>query len=142
MILSELCQELNNWFDYGDRHYGTYTIENGTIEPLDFVQDGQYFRIIGSVFNDGVHQYPCDEMGLKDETFTGSIWAMSVPSAVLALAQDIEAYNESDVAKPSPYVSESFGGYSYTKATGADGGSNGNDWRNVFAKKLGKWRRL
>lgn len=139
-MLTELCQELNNWFDYGDRHYGTYTIENGAIEPLDFLQDGQYFRIIGSVFNDGVYQYPDDE--LTDETFTGSIWAMSVPPAVLALAQEIATYNASDAAKPSPYQSESFGGYSYTKATGASGGGSGSDWQSVFASKLGKWRRL
>lgn len=143
-MLTELCQELNNWFDYGDRHYGTYTIENGAIEPLDFLQNGQYYRIIGSVFNDGVHNYPDSEEELTDETFTGSIWAMSVPPAVLALAQEIEAYNASDAAKPSPFVSESFGGYSYQKMSGTSGGGTAisSDWQSVFGKKLNKWRRL
>lgn len=139
-MLTELCQELNNWFDYGDRHYGTYTIENGIIEPLDFVQDGQYYRIIGSVFNDGVHQYPQDEYGLKDETFTGSIWAMAVPPAVIALVSEIESYARSDSAKISPYTSESFGGYSYTRATDASGVTV--SWQKAFASKINKWRRM
>lgn len=139
-MLTELCQELNNWFDYGDRHYGTFTIENGIIEPLTFLQDGQYFRIIGSVFNDGVHQYPIDEFGLKDETFTGAIWAMTVPPAVIALASEIETYATSDAAKISPYTSESFGGYSYSRATDSSGVTV--SWQKAFASKMNKWRRM
>ena len=142
-MLNELCLELNNWFDYGDRHYGTYTIEHGVIEPLTFLQDGQYYRIIGSVFNDGVHQYPGDGEGLADETFTGSIWAMSVPQDVLDMAAQIAEYNASDAAKPSPYISESFGGYSYSKGGGGNSGdATSNSWQSVFAPKLKKWRRM
>ncbi|MBQ6127096.1 hypothetical protein IJI69_00400 [Candidatus Saccharibacteria bacterium] len=141
-MLTELCQELNNWFDWGDRHYGTYTIENGAIEPLSFLLDGQYYRIIGSVFSDGVHQYGSDEE-LKDETFTGSIWAMAIPAEVIALSSEIEAYIATDAAKPSPYQSESWGGYSYTKASGSSSsGGSASDWQNVFARKLNKWRRI
>ena len=29
-MLTELCQELRNWFDR-ERYYGTFTIENGNI---------------------------------------------------------------------------------------------------------------
>jgi hypothetical protein len=77
------------------------------------LQSGRYFRIIGSHFNDGVHQYPAT--GLVDETFDGSIWVMSVPVAVTALLNDINAWIEtyaSDATSPanSPYSSESFGG--------------------------------
>ena len=140
-MLTELCQELNNWFDYGDRHYGTFTIENGVIEPLTFLKDGQYYRIIGSTFNDGVHEYPADDNGLKDETFTGAIWAMAVPQTVLALASEIDAFNGSEAAKITPYTSESFGGYSYSKATdSATGGAI--TWQRAFAAKLNKWRKL
>lgn len=144
-MLTELCAELKNYFlrdATEDIHYNTYTIADGSMESLPFLQNGQYFRIVGSVFNDGVYQYPA--AGLADETFTGAIWAMAVPPAVVALAAEIDAWNEKNVdTLASPYTSESFGGYSYTKASGnSAGGSGGYTWRDQFASRLSKWRRL
>ena len=139
MILTEICAELRNWFVVpGGVHIQTYTISGGSIAPLDFLQEGQYFRIIGSVFNDGVHQYPASD--LTDEVFHGAVWAMAVPTAVIDLATEIEEYNKSDAGKASPYTSESFGGYSYTKATDASGAPI--SWKKAFASRLNKWRRL
>ena len=75
-MLTEICAELRNWFVVPDGvHIGTYTISGGSIAPLDFLQEGQYFRIIGSVFNDGVHQYPASD--LTDETFHGAVYGYS-----------------------------------------------------------------
>ena len=129
MILTEICAELRNYFEVPDgRHFGKFEISGGSIAPLDFLQDGQYFRIIGSVFNDGVHQYPVPD--LTDEVFYGAVWAMAVPPSVIDLATEIEEYNKSDAGKASPYTSESFGGYSYTKATDSSGAPIG--WQNVF----------
>ena len=143
-MLTELCAELKNYFlrdREADIHYGEYTISGGSID-LPFLLNGQYFRIVGSVLNDGVYQYPAD--GLADEVFTGAVWAMAVPPAVVALAADIEAWNEKNAeALASPYTSESFGGYSYTKASGSsNNGSGGYTWRDQFASRLAKWRRL
>lgn len=143
-MLTELCAELKNYFlrdREADIHYGEYTISGGSID-LPFLLDGQYFRIVGSILNDGVYQYPAD--GLSDETFTGAVWAMAVPPSVVALAADIEAWNEKNAeALASPYTSESFGGYSYTKATtGGVGTSGAFTWRDQFASRLAKWRRL
>lgn len=143
-MLTELCAELKNYFlrdRDADIHYGEYTISGGSID-LPFLLDGQYFRIVGSVLNDGVYQYPA--VGLIDEDFTGAVWAMAVPPSVIALAADIEAWNEKNAETlSSPYTSESFGGYSYTKASGnAAGGSGGYTWRDQFAGRLSKWRRL
>ena len=138
-MLTEICAEIRNYFEVPNgRHFGTFTISGGSIAPLDFLQDGQQFRIVGSVFNDGVYQYPASN--LTDEEFTGAVWAMAVPPAVIALAAEIDAYQKSDAGKPSPYVSESFGGYSYTKATGANG--VGVSWQTVFSKRLNKWRKI
>ena len=53
-MLTEICQELKNWFDL-ERHFGVFTIENGELS-LPFLMDGQYYRICGSVFNDGVQK--------------------------------------------------------------------------------------
>lgn len=137
--LTEICSELRNWFVVPDGvHIQTYTISGGSIAPLDFLQEGQYFRIIGSVFNDGVHQYPASD--LTDETFYGAVWSMAVPPAVIDLAAEIEEYNNSDAGKASPYTSESFGGYAYTKATDASGAPIG--WQKAFASRLSKWRKL
>ena len=139
MIITEICAELRNWFVVPNGvHIQTYTISGGSIAPLDFLQDGQYFRIIGSVFNDGVHQYPAAD--LTDEVFHGAVWAMAVPPSVIDLAAEIEEYNKSDAGKASPYISENFGGYGYTKATG----SNGKvlTWKSVFADALNRYRKL
>ena len=138
-MLTEICAELRNWFVVPDGvHIGTYTISGGSIAPLDFLHEGQYFRIIGSVFNDGVYQYPATS--LTDEVFEGAVWAMAVPPTLIALTAEIEEYNKSDAAKASPYTSESFGGYSYTKATDANGTPIG--WQKAFASRLNKWRKL
>ena len=139
MIITEICAELRNWFVVPNGvHIQTYTISGGSIAPLDFLQEGQYFRIIGSVFNDGVHQYPAAD--LTDEVFHGAVWAMSLPPDLIALSAEIEEYNKSDAGKASPYISENFGGYGYTKATG----SNGKvlTWKSVFADALNRYRKL
>ena len=138
-MLTEICAELRNWFVVPNGvHIQTYTISGGSIEPLDFLQEGQCFRIIGSVFNDGVHQYPA--AGLADEVFHGAVWAMAVPPTLIALSAEIEEYNKSDAGKPSPFTSESFGGYAYTKATDANGAPIG--WQKAFASRLNQWRKL
>ena len=138
-MLTEICAELRNYFEVPNgRHFGTFTISGGSIAPLDFLQDGQYFRIVGSVFNDGVYQYPATS--LTDEVFEGAVWAMAVPPTLIALAAEIKAYKDSDAGKPSPFTSESFGGYAYTKATDANGAPIG--WQKAFASRLSKWRKL
>ena len=142
-MLDELCAEIRNYFvqSESDKHAGTYTINGGTFSPpIDFLKAGQYFRVVGSALNDGV--YKNDGCGvLTDEEFEGAVWAMSVPPAVVALADRIKAYTDSDAAKPTPFVSESFGCYSYSKGQNAAGAAN-NSWQAVFADELRKWRRI
>ena len=137
MDLTNLCAEIRNYFET-EKRFGTFTISDGSISPSNFLQSGQYYRIVGSVFNDGVHRNPAHD--LTDETFDGAVWAMAVPPAVVDLATEIEEYNKSDVGKPSPYISENFGGYGYTKATDANGTPIG--WQKAFASRLNKWRKL
>ena len=138
-MLEQVLLHLNNWF-LVDIHEGTFTVENGSI-ALPFLQNGQYFRVCGSVFNDGLHQYPATD--LTDETFTGTVWALAVPKAVVSLAEDIAAWQEKNgEAVASPYQSESFGGYSYTKrSAGSDSGTL-NGWQDAFRGRLNDWRKL
>ena len=143
-MLGDICAELLIYFlrdRVRDILAGTFVISDGSIESLPFLQDGQYYRIVGSVFNDGVYQYPDAE--LTDEEFTGAIWAMAVPPAVIALASDIADWNTANAdALASPYTSESFGGYSYSLKSGSTSGGASLTWRDQFASRLSKWRRL
>ncbi len=151
-MLTEVCQEIRNWFDYGMKKYhGPIVIQNNEIIVPDVdLKDGQYFRIIKSVFNDGVHVYPHDE-SLIDEDFVGELWAMAVPPSVIALVEEISAWQEKyggiDSALMSPYQSESFGGYSYSKLSGKSNKSGSTDspiatWQSIFASRLNKWRKI
>ena len=139
-MIEQVLMHLKNWFLVpGGIHEGTYTIEDGGI-TLPFLANGQYFRICGSVFNDGLHQYPASD--LKAETFDGTVWALAVPQSVIELAAEIEAWQKKNgEASVSPYQSESFGGYSYSKATdSASGGAV--TWQTAFRIRLNAWRKL
>lgn len=139
-MLEQVLMNIRNWFPVdGGIHSGTFTIEDGGI-TLPFLADGQYFRICGSVFNDGLHQY--NVLDLVDETFNGTIWALAIPKAVIELADEIGKWQEKNgEAASSPFSSESFGGYSYSKATDAETGGSVT-WQSAFNKQLSAWRKI
>lgn len=143
-MLTELCQELNNWFER-EKRSGSFRIVDGMLEA-DFLLPGQYFRVMGSLFNDGVHQYGNDF--LNDEDFTGSVWSLAIPVAVIKLSEDIDAwrakYEAPDSSAMSPYMSESFGGYSYSKGSAISGTGTGGatSWRTSFASRMNAWRKI
>ena len=136
-MLTEILAYLRNYFVV-ETHEDTFEIVGGVL-PLGFLQKGQYFRIIGSVFNDGVYCYD-DNLKLTDEIFTGKIEALAIPPDLIKLADEITAYMQSDEAKPTAFTSESFGGYSYTKATESSGAAA--SWQTVFAARLRRWRKI
>lgn len=138
-MLEQILRHLNNWF-LVSVHEGMFTVEDGSV-TLPFLQPGQYFRIIGSIFNDGLYQYPAS--GLADETFNGVVWALAVPKAVLALTDEICVWQEKNgEAAASPYVSESFGGYTYTKRSNGSEGGAVPGWQDVFKTSLNSWRKI
>lgn len=138
-MLNEVLDYLNNYF-IKDAYYGEFSIVDGKLADVDFLSDGQYFKVCGSVFNDGVFQYPA--YGLIDETFSGELWALAIPPAIISLAHEISDWQTKyGEAVASPFQSESFGGYSYSKGSaGSDGGSSG--WKSSFGSKLNRWRKL
>lgn len=141
-MIEQIMDWIHNYF-VREKRLGRFTISDGLLN-CDFLQDGQYFKVVGSVFNDGVHQYPGDV--LTDESFVGEVWALGVPPALVALAAEIEDWVEKyGEAVNSPYQSESFGGYSYSKAagTGANGAMTpGASWQTVFGTRLNHWRKI
>lgn len=170
MMISEVCHEVKNWFEY-DKIFGRFKIEGGVLRFLDYsdripsdlgLQDGQYYRIVESTFNDGVWQYHKPTASeeeeqtepeetteeLRDEEFKGAVWLMKPKRDFLNLVDRIAAWNEKfggvDSAAQSPFSSESFSGYSYSKASGGNGsgGSTAITWKNTFASDLNKWRKI
>jgi hypothetical protein len=136
--MNDLCENLKNYFEK-QIHIGQFSIDKGSIN-LPFLLNGQYFRIVGSVMNDGVYQYPCSE--LTDESFRGEVWAMGIPPSLIALLAEINEwqtkYGEN---AQSPYSSESFAGYSYSKATDSQTGG-AMTWQSVFRDRLSRWRKI
>ena len=138
-MLEKVLAHMRNWF-VTRAVRDTYKIEGGSLE-LPFLKEGQYFRIIGSVFNDGVYCYD-GNLALMDETFTGVVWAMAIPPAVIELAGKIAEWEDKNAATiHSPFVSESFGGYSYTKAVSSSGQSTAT-WQAAFRSELNRWRKI
>lgn len=138
-MLEKVMRHVRNWFVVPNGiHYGKYVIENGSIS-LPFLAKGQYFRIVGSIFNDGIYQYGVNSLSQAEE-FYGAIWAMAVPKDFVELCEEIKQWNECEQNSGGPYVSESFGGYSYTKATGANGAPH--TWKEHFRGRLNEWRKL
>lgn len=134
-MIDEICASLHNYFAV-DIVPGEYTVNDGEI-TLPFLAAGQFFRVVGSVFCDGV--YRCGDKLPADETFGGAIWAMAIPPALEAIAAEIEEWKAKNAdVLASPYQSESFGGYSYSKGTGCDSAS----WQGAFASRLNRWRKI
>ena len=132
-MIDAICASLRNYFvvEIVD---GEYTVTDREI-TLPFLAAGQFFRVVGSVFCDGV--YRCGDKLPADETFDGAIWAMAIPPTLEELAAEIEEWKAKNAdVLASPYQSESFGGYTYTK------GSDSASWQGVFAKRLNRWRKL
>lgn len=145
-MLTLICQYLRNWF-VRERIEDKFTIANGEISALnlrlsDYLQDGQYYRIIGSVFNDGVHQYGTDEL-TDEQEFSGAVWTMAVPREVIAISGEIEQWiRDNSSAINSPYQSESFGGYSYSKGYSGGDGTSAITWQSQFGTRLSQWRKI
>lgn len=145
-MLTQICAEIKNYFcKEEDRIIGDFSIVDGSIVPSVDLADDQYFRVVGSVFNDGVHKN--GDALIDEDEFHGAVWKMRIPQDVIQLAEEIADWQTKNAdAINSPYSSESFGGYSYTKSGGYSGGSDkvGSDWRNQasFAARLNPYRRI
>ena len=97
-MLETVLNHLHNWFQIkGAARAGTFIIVSGTL-PLDHVLDGQYYRIEGSVFNDGLHRRGDAEDKLVDETFSGRIIPLAIPKAVIKLAEEIKEWDKNNPA--------------------------------------------
>lgn len=146
-MMTEICEYLHNWFcEDSDMIIGNIVIGDSEITvPYGAIQPGQYIRIVGSVFNDGVWQY--GEAEFNPETYDGAVWLMRIPKSFIDLVTEIEnwqaKYGGVDSKAMSPFNSESFAGYSYSKSSGGSGEvASPTNWQGVFAARLSPWRKL
>jgi len=149
-MLQQVCENICNYF-IKESIDGTFTIADGVISlPL---LNGQRFLISGSALNDGMYTYHTEEItddddsvavGLHDETFAGTICALAIPPAVIALSAEVKTWVEKNgEAATSPYTSENvIGVYSYTKASGGSGAGGSVTWADAFKDRLKRWRKV
>ena len=150
-MLNQICENICNYF-IQNRYEGRFDIADGMISlPL---LNGQRFLIQGSALNDGMFTYhdtgiKSDDdtelaVGLQDETFTGTICALAVPPAVIALSADVKAWVDANgEIINTPYTSENvLGVYGYTKASGGTGAGGSVSWQDVFKDQLKRWRKV
>ncbi len=156
-MLQQVLENIHNYFARPEGvTRGTFTISGGTVSPTPALKDGQRFLIAGSDLNDGIYTWHAsirgigndDDTGsadLADEVFSGAVYGLSVPPQVVALSMEIGEYvTKYGDALASPYTSESFGGYSYTRASAskADGSSGAAGWEDVFRTRMDRWRKV
>lgn len=153
LMLDNVCKYCKNYFFRPDNIYtGAFTIANGELTGLvdgvsvtlsDMVKPGQYYLIAGSDLNDSIHQSGREDDELDTEMFYGSILPLSIPKAFLALVREISDWQTRNGDKvTSIYSSESFGGYSYTKASGLSSESGAASWQNAFQGRLVPYRKI
>lgn len=152
-LIEEICQHIRNYFvnyNRGDVFRGQFSVENDEIIRTDGtplpIAPGMYYRIRGSYLNDGVYLKGSDIP--RDESFDGEIWLMHPPASFLSLVEEIGAWNEVNAAidspNMSPFTSESFGGYSYSKGggNGQSGSGTAITWHAQFETRLNAWRKV
>lgn len=143
LALSAVMGECRNHFIRTTRT-GDFTITGGVLTGAEgWLLPGQYYWVRGSVFSDGVHRYGDADDTLTDETFSGRVDALAPPPDFLSLAAEIADWQgKYGDAAASPFSSENFGGYGYTKASGVtqDGGVGG--WEAAYSAKLARYRKL
>lgn len=145
--LEQVLYHIHNWFAYDELDVRC-AISDGQLPASVSIPEGAWYRIEGSLLNDGLHRHPAED--LRDETFDGTITVCAIPNALLDVVEEIEdwqqAYNAGrKKALESPYTSESFDGYSYNMrdysgANTASGGLSG--WQAEFASRLNPWRKM
>lgn len=147
-MLDEILAYLKNYFVI-DKLFGDFVIENGCIRYANgeevSLKNGQYFRVIGGM-NSGIYQHfddtPIDFV--TDEAFNGAIWRLAIPQDLISIADEMAAWREKyeRIGEPamSPYQSESYNGYSYTKQTPSNG-SVGMLF-TIYGKTLARYRKI
>lgn len=137
--MENVMRRVRNYFQRGYTE-GTFDITGNVLSPAPAAP---WVAIRGSLYHDGV--YRCTDgvlqdmpEGRMDERFTGVVWHLHPPDDFVSLVEDINAYDAKNPA--GAYQSESFGDYSYTRPSGANGGVM--SWETAYADALRPYKRM
>lgn len=135
--VAAVMRHVRNFFERGWVD-GTLVISGGV---LSVPVDAPYIAITGSRYNDGVHRMLSDtvaERPLRDETFSGRVWLLYPPADFLDLCRDASEFDDKNPA--GALKSESFGEYSYTRASAGSGAPL--TWETALQSRLMPYRRM
>ena len=140
-MIEQVLQAINNY--YVDDHCDLTQIflDGVNVKRPDKFVEGQYILVLGSKMNDGV--YTVLNIGGNKLTLDVAVdlvpeltknmvaCSLSIPKAILNLADEIQAYNAKN---DGSVASESLGDYSVTYGEGAT-------WITVFRNKLAPYKK-
>ena len=136
----EVLKYLRNFFPGERWMLQDEGITEGEIS-LPGLQKGDMFLIEGSRRNDGVHVY--GNAGLYGEAISGVATEICAPDDLICTIKEINEWqNKYAEALASPYTSESFGGYSYSKSSGNTQNGGFVSWKTQFKDRLSVWRKV
>ena len=146
-MLLQVLRNINNYFTT-NKNTGAFTIQDEkltgdfTTPPLvgqyiliELYHKDRFNQFSGSRLNSGIYLVGDEEITLmqaKDETFTGVIYNLVIPTDVLQLTEEI-AKNIASTPQTN-IVSESFGISSLSRATNKDG--QVSSWVEVYGARL------
>ena len=134
--ISAVMRHVKNFFARGCMD-GEFTVSGGKLTPAPA---SPYIAVSGSSMIDGA--YAVGELPFAaKETFTGRVWLLYPPEDFLALCEQISKYDDANPA--GAMQSESFGDYTYRRASVGMNGSGGvASWQTAFAIHLNPYRRM
>lgn len=144
-MLEKVLYHLHNWFVRERLELGDASISDGQLpeEAAEAVPVGAYYRIQGTLLNDGL--YLRGEEELRDEESDMVVSVLAIPRPLLSLVDEIDAWQQKNgAATDGPYYQEQFGDYKYTlKGFSTYGSANGIDgWRLAFRDQLTPFRKM
>ena len=141
--MEEILRYLNNYF-FRFKEVGKFTIKDNKIIGIkgEYIK-GQYLLIENSIMNDGVVKIinvVDGDITLEksfNEEFKGIIYSLAIPQSLISLVDEINLWKSEN--KKTNIVSESFEGYSYSRAN-----TNGQvaTWKDVFSEELREYRKI
>lgn len=149
ILAEEVLSHIHNWFVKDTAVFQNVEVSGGEL-PDDisaFVTDNAFYRIQGTYLNDGLHRTSDPDDELQDEVIERAVVSrLAIPRPLLALIDEIEAWNEKYAEISSgPFFSERFGGYEYQIRGFSSYGVSGSPlsgWRLAFANRLNPWRKM
>lgn len=132
--------ECRNYFEAERLSDRVWTVTGGTVTPTGMLAAGGWYAVGGACAMSGVRQADVQGRltGVPDGIYTASVWRLEPPQDFLRLCEAIAAW-----CRRHPHtaaVSERFGDYSRTLATGSHGAPL--TWAQVFCTELWPWRRV